>query len=29
MALSNGANRCLLGQADITLTAENIDEYDF
>lgn len=29
MTLSQGTNRCLIGQADITLTAENIDEYDF
>ncbi len=29
MVLSEGTNRCLLGQADITLTADNIDEYDF
>ena len=29
MTLSEGVNRCLIGQADITLTSENIDEYDF
>ncbi len=29
MSLSNGINRCLIGQADITLTTDNIDEYDF
>ena len=29
MTLSQGTNRCLIGQADITLTADNIDEYDF
>lgn len=29
MTLTEGANRCLIGQADITITAENIDEYDF
>ena len=29
MSLSNGINRCLIGQADITLTTENIDDYDF
>ena len=29
MVLSNGVNRCLLGKADITLTSENINDYDF
>lgn len=29
MSLSQGINRCLIGQADITLTTENIDDYDF
>lgn len=29
MSLSQGVNRCLIGQADITLTTENIDDYDF
>lgn len=29
MSLNQGINRCLIGQADITITAENIDEYDF
>ncbi|MFT3985024.1 MAG: substrate-binding domain-containing protein [Lachnospiraceae bacterium] len=29
MTLSQGTNRCLIGLADITLTADNIDEYDF
>ncbi|WHH60345.1 autoinducer 2 ABC transporter substrate-binding protein [Petroclostridium sp. X23] len=27
--LSKGANKCLIGQADIEITADNIDNYDF
>ena len=29
ISIVEGANRCIIGQADITLTAENINDYDF
>lgn len=29
LSLIEGANRCLIGNADITITADNIDDYDF
>jgi len=29
VTMVEGANRCLIGQADIEITAENIDNYDF
>ncbi|MDY5021759.1 MAG: autoinducer 2 ABC transporter substrate-binding protein [Blautia sp.] len=29
VSIVEGANRCIIGQADITLTAENINDYDF
>lgn len=29
ISIVEGANRCVIGQADITLTAENINDYDF
>ena len=29
ISIVEGDNRCIIGQADITLTAENINDYDF
>lgn len=29
VTLSQGANRCLIGKADIEITVDNIDQYDF
>ena len=29
ISIVDGANKCIIGQADITLTSENINDYDF
>ena len=29
MTMVEGDNKCLIGQADITITADNINDYDF